>query len=518
MPRPAALATIAIAMTAVLTGCAPVLAANPRYATNSGHHPQGNVSTTPQPSGPPEWSAPKNDLAWSDCTAKVFGAAGVAPPAGVMLDCASYDADLDPINGAIGTLSIGAVRARSAQTPPNAAPLVLTTGSDQPSSAQLPVWLSRSGADMLRSHPIVAVDRRGMGMSAAVDCRDQADRRTTFDQAQFESGDDPVANLVKIATAETTACTDAIGDLVYDSGHAAEDLERLRSNWDVPALALLGVGSGAQVALAYAGAHPNKVARLIVDSPRSPGINAEGAAEQRVKGQQAALDAFASQCAATPNCPLGHDPKAAVDALLTAARSGRGPGGFSAAAVAEAITTALAYPHGDRVAAITGLASALATAQSGDTAQLTNLVNQAQAMTGSDGQFVDVCSDSLDRPTPDRVRELVVAWGKLYPQFGKIGALDLVTCINWPSATAPAAPKNLKVDALLMGGQFDPIVDTDGIGATSATIINAGVASKRVMWQGIGHGVSIYTPCALAPMVAYLDSGKLPPTDTYCPA
>ena len=129
-----------------------------------------------------------------------------------------------------------------------------------------------------------------------------------------------------------------------------------------------------------------------------------------------------------------------------------------------------------------------------------------------------VCSDSLDRPTPDRVRELVVAWGRLYPQFGKIGALDLVTCINWPSATAPAAPKNLKVDALLMGGQFDPIVDTDGIGATSATIINAGVASKRVMWQGIGHGASIYTPCALAPMVAYLDSGKLPPTDTYCPA
>ena len=28
------------------------------------------------------------------------------------------------------------------------------------------------------------------------------------------------------------------------------------------------------------------------------------------------------------------------------------------------------------------------------------------------------------------------------------------------------------------------------------------------MWQGIGHGASIYSACALPPMVGYLDSGK----------
>ncbi len=39
------------------------------------------------------------------------------------------------------------------------------------------------------------------------------------------------------------------------------------------------------------------------------------------------------------------------------------------------------------------------------------------------------------------------------------------------------------------------------------------------MWQGIGHGASIYTACALPPMMSYLDSGNMPPpTDTYCPA
>ena len=144
-----------------------------------------------------------------------------------------------------------------------------------------------------------------MGMSGAIDCRDLFDRQEMLDQAQFQSGDDPVANLGAITMTATTSCTDTIapGDSAYDNAHAAEDIERLRSTWDVPTLALLGIGNGAQVALAYAGLHPGKVARLVLDSPLPLGIAAEAATEQRVKGEQTALDAFASQCAAA-NCPL----------------------------------------------------------------------------------------------------------------------------------------------------------------------------------------------------------------------
>jgi pimeloyl-ACP methyl ester carboxylesterase len=519
MRRHRQLATVVVVLTALLAGCAPGLAANPRYAVDSGRSPGGPSTSKPPPSGPPAIEAPKNDLAWRDCTSRVFGGAAATPPVGVTLDCASYDADLDSINGATGTLSIGVVRARSPQTPPDAGPLVFTTGSDLPSSMQLPVWLSRAGADVLSSHPIVAVDRRGIGMSGALDCRDPLDRQQMRDQAQFQSGDDPVANLGQITQAATTSCTDTIapGDSAYDNAHAAEDIERLRSTWGVPALALMGIGNGAQVALAYAGTHPSKVARLMLDSPIPGGVSAEAAAEQRVKGEQAALDAFATQCAAT-NCPLGPDPKAAVDSLLAAARAGRGPGGASVATVADAISTALAFPRGDRVTATNTLASALASARSGDNNQLANLITQSASLRDTDGQFVNHCSDSLNRPTPDRVRELVVAWGKLYPQFGTVGALNLVQCLNWPSGSAPHEPKNLKVNVLLLGGQYDPIVGSDGVAAVSATVINAGVASKRVMWQGVGHGVSIFSPCAGPPLIGYLDSGNLPPTDTYCPA
>ena len=149
---------------------------------------------------------------------------------------------------------------------------------------------------------------------------------------------------------------------------------------------------------------------------------------------------------------------------------------------------------------------------------MNTLINEAETLRGTDGQFVNSCSDSLNRPTPDRVRELVVAWEKLYPQFGQVGALELVQCLNWPSGSPPQEPQNLKTPVLLLGTQHDPIVGNEGVAAVAATVINAGSANRRVMWQGIGHGASVYSPCALPPVIGYLDSGKLPDTDTFCPA
>lgn len=522
MTRPATRTRRAVLLFAAITllaGCAPpTLAANPRFATDSGAGPQGQPEATPQ-AGPPPIAAPKNKLPWHDCTARVFGDAAVTPAAGVKLDCASYDSDVDSLGGGSSLVSIGVVRARSVQTPADAGPVLFTTGWDLPSSLQLPVWLSRAGADVLRTHPIVAVDRRGMGMSSAVDCRDRLQRQEMWNQAQFEPGDDPVANLGKVVTEATTDCTDIIssGESSYDNAHAATDIERLRSIWDVPALALIGVGNGAQIAMSYAASHTDKVARLALDSPIALGVGAEAAAEQRVKGQQGALDAFTAQCVAV-NCALGPDPKGVVDALLAAARSGNGPGGASVSAVVHAIIVALGYPTGDRVASTIDLANALATARSGDANLLTSLINQAEAIQASDGRFVNSCADALDRPTPDRVRELVVAWGKQYPQFGTVAALDLVKCLSWPSSTASEPPKDLKVDVLLLGVHNDPIVGAEGVAATAATVINGGAASKRVMWQGSGHGASIYSSCAVPPVIKYLDSGELPDTDTYCPA
>src|ERR1700760_742122 len=81
---------------AFVPACAPGLAANPRYATDSGARPQGAPQTTKPPSGPPPIEAPKNDLAWRDCTTRGFSEAAVQPPPGVKVGCGSYAAHPDP--------------------------------------------------------------------------------------------------------------------------------------------------------------------------------------------------------------------------------------------------------------------------------------------------------------------------------------------------------------------------------------------------------------------------------------
>ncbi|PRC54234.1 alpha/beta hydrolase, partial [Mycobacterium sp. ITM-2017-0098] len=73
-----------------LTACSPGLAANPRYATDSGAGPQGAPETSDQPPAAPAVEVPKNDLSWRDCTSRVFAAAAVEALPGVKLDCASY--------------------------------------------------------------------------------------------------------------------------------------------------------------------------------------------------------------------------------------------------------------------------------------------------------------------------------------------------------------------------------------------------------------------------------------------
>ena len=116
MSRRAAFTSSLIVVTALLAGCAPGLAANPRFATNAGARPQGKPTKITAPNAPAPIAKPKNELPWHDCTSRGFGDAAVPAPVGVKLECASYDADLDPVNGAAGTLSIGVMRARSAKT------------------------------------------------------------------------------------------------------------------------------------------------------------------------------------------------------------------------------------------------------------------------------------------------------------------------------------------------------------------------------------------------------------------
>ncbi|WP_460863289.1 alpha/beta fold hydrolase, partial [Rhodococcus aerolatus] len=222
-------------------------------------------SSTPAP--PPAAEVPDTDLAWTDCAARTRATLGLGPgPAGLALECATLRVPLDPAT--TGQLELGLLRARLATTPADAAPVVLTTGSDAPSTTTLARLATDGGADLLAAHPVVALDRRGTGTSTPLDCLTARQRADLLDVDPDRPGTS-VDTVLGAGRDATQACTDVLtpAELSLSTDRAADDLEALRERWGVTRLSLLGAGDGARTAVRYAVTHPGSVSRLVLDTP-----------------------------------------------------------------------------------------------------------------------------------------------------------------------------------------------------------------------------------------------------------
>ena len=128
-----------------------------------------------------------------------------------------------------------------------------------------------------RGYDVVLLDPRGTGADA-LDCPDVAGALR---------GGVPLAT----ARARVAACAARLGARRANMGTGAtvEDLEQLRAELGVDRLVLGGVGYGAVPALAYARAHPDRVARLVLDAPVDPealdGLDLEGLRTVRRAGR-----------------------------------------------------------------------------------------------------------------------------------------------------------------------------------------------------------------------------------------
>lgn len=475
-------------------------------------------STTPAASAPPAAETPKTDLGWKDCAAATFNLLGLgAPPPGLIFECATYDAPIDVGGTVLGSFKIGAVRARLPQTPAGAAPVVLTSGDDRSSTAALAGLAAGPAAAVLAAHPVVAVDRRGVGSSQPVNCMPDDTRRGLADAGQ-NTGGNPVDVVAKLSQDATIACTDFLQPFqnTYDAGHAADDLDQLRKQWQVDHIALLGTGDGTRVALSYAARYGEHLARLVLDSPVAAKADSLTHAEQRVKGSEAALSAFAQQCAAA-GCSLGADPRGAIVALVNRAGAGQ-LGDVSAGGLLTALAGFLGEPRTDQSAHVAELADALSAAGRGDSGALDQLVQREQAALGSDGQFVSTCSDNQQPATPDRAKQLEINWAGQYPVFGKIAAAELMACTAWPAPDPQQLPTTLPLPVLVLGNNANPVVGGDARPSVTGALGTAGANTSTVTWQGWGYPVFTHSSCIQQNLVSYLKDATLPADATVCPA
>ncbi|WP_040710179.1 alpha/beta hydrolase [Nocardia takedensis] len=509
-------AAVAAALTITIAGCGAGPSDRPGVAVE--RPAVGDVApTSVAPPPPPTAELPKSDLSWRDCTAATVDQLGLGPaPAGLILECAEYSTPIDYEGAVLGSFRAGALRARLDRTP-NVAPVVLTSGTDRSSTATL-AGMAVGGSALLAERPVVAVDRRGLGTSQAIDCLPTLVRRGLADNGQFgPEADAPIEAMTGYSQDGTIACRDFLQPYegTFDAPHAADDIEQLRKQWQVQHIDLIGSGNGARVALSYARRFGDHLSRLILDSPE-PIADAVTREDQRLQGAEAALSAFAQRCVGL-GCSLGPDPRAAITALVTRAGEG-GLGDISANALLTGITGFLGAPRADQSARVAELADALSAAGRGDRAALNTLIQRETAATASDGQFVNRCTDTQQPPTPVKAQELTTTWGQKYPVFGRSAAIALMECAAWPVASAPPLPEKLNLPVLVLSGVADPVVGNGGTSSVTGALGAAGATHATVAWQGWGHPVLTHSACAQRAVLGYLKDAKLPGDGTACPA
>ena len=498
----------------LLTGCAVGPDTGPDIVRGEGGDQSG--PTTPKQ---PALSAPKSDLNWKPCSQKITEKYKTKVSDDIKLDCAGYDVPLNTEGSGRSTIRIGTVRARTSATPSDAAPLVLTSGDDLPSSRTLLLFADGDGRSLLDKQPVVAIDHRGLGTSAVVDCM------TTRQRAAYRTnGADGTRDLVAradgladSARAAADQCNDTLSpdQLQFSAAAAASDLEQLRDRWEVDRLALLAVGSGSSVALAYTAAHPDNIGRLILDSPVGYNVNAKDAAATRATGLQNSLAAFLRRCAGA-GCAIGADGTAVLGRLMSAGANPK-DGALSDTEVLSAVTTALAVgdtsPEG-----LKALGAALAEADRGDTGALRRLADLGDSLRLSDGQSVIRCNDMPGRTGGDQIPALARDMAARSPLTGVTTALDLVRCDGWGATETPAAPDSFPVAPLILTGKNDPINGADAVNNLIPLFLAANTDPTNVTWDGLGYSVAAHSGCAAGLIGEYLGADPLgKPKQRTCP-
>ncbi|MFC0315314.1 alpha/beta fold hydrolase [Gordonia phosphorivorans] len=507
----------ALAATALLAaGCTAGPAPGPKVVHGEG----GDAAADTAANTLPPLSAPKRDLNYTSCGSRLADKYDVDAPEGVQLDCAFYQVPIDPDHPDSNPLIVTVVRAQSSQTPKDAAPLVLTTGADLPSSRLALSLDSATLAPLLAKHPLVAVDHRGLGQSAPVDCLTSEQRSTLANDGAAGTRDVAARTTVLAQAAREGAdiCNDTLepDQLKYAATFAAADIEQLRSRWQVDRIGLVGIGSGSSVALAYQAKHPGNVGRLILDSPVGLNVQAGPAAAATAAGVQNSLATFAQRCA-NVGCSLGSDGLGTLKRVISAGATGA-LRGLSDTSILTAITTTLALGPTDPDG-LKKLADALTAADRGDADDLRALVENTEPVRNADGQQVTRCNDMVGRPGLDDIPGLARTWGTDAPMTANTAALSLARCDGWGSAGAAPAPTSFPIAPLVLLGLNDPINGLKAAEALTPLLVTTGADARTVSWDGLGYSVLARSRCAAEIVVGYLGEDKLTgPAERACPA
>ncbi|MEJ2886880.1 alpha/beta hydrolase [Actinomycetospora aeridis] len=520
--RPAGVLIVLVLGALLLGGCAVGPSQRPPVATVVDEPPSEEPAPEtgapgPAPSLlPPLLPAPGAAAGFSDCTAEIRG---TIPPA----DLGGRDLRFGCQSVAVGgggssRAEVGVLQVTVGPPPPGGPiPVVVVGEAGGPSGSDRAIRLAATAPEpFLAGTALYGVDLRGTGNSEPVDCITPTIRESLVDADPVAADPVSLVPLRDAAAAAARTCTQVLENALTDfrTGVDAQDLEDVRATLGVERMHVIGVGEGAGVAATWIRRHPTAVGRTVLDGAPDATSTFSQLARERATAARGALDAFAADCTARPDCPLGLDPATTVAGILSNLRAAplAGPAGrrVTDGTATRALVTGLAEPQ-----RWPALATALAAAGGGDPAGVLALLAPAEADGGGfDAGVLLTCNDTLERPTLDQVATDAGQARTADPLFGAYFAHDALLCSSWPVPTDLPPPSSATgPPSLVLGTRGDPLTPLPG----SERLVGQLGSASLVTWLGAGHGAFPATPCVQNAVAGYLRDGVLPQQGTVCP-
>ena len=499
-PRRAALLVVALSLTACSSG-----------AGTASQSPSATASPSTSPTASSSPGAPPS-IAPAMCAAKA--------PANAV--CGTFQVPLDYADTSKGNITLPLIRVPATDTANRVGSLLVNPGGPGASGVEFVTGQIGLFTSLNRHFDIVGFDPRGTGGPDAIRCLDTA----TLDHLV---GTDPIADdpaekkdLLDSARGLATACAQKSGRLLPYVGtvNVARDMDRLRAALGEARISYLGFSYGTSIGVEYAAQFPTRIRAMVLDGNTDPSISALDLAAQQAVSLERSFADFAANCVQqhTPPCPLGADPKGAIQKIIAdldahpVTVNGRslGRGDALIALVATMYDPSL-WPT---------IATLFSRAQHGNYAGL-QLLEDAYDGRHADGFDPELESNTAincaDLSTPTDIATFdrkVAEVAPANPDFGAAAIYGAITCVYWPVRGPAAAAVDVRgaPPVLLVGATNDPATPY----AWSQSLHRQIQGSILLTRRGDGHPSYPNSSCVAGRVDTYLETLHAPADGTTC--
>ncbi len=463
------------------------------------------------------------DLRWGSCDSYATGGEVLSPT----LECATVTVPLDYADPGGQTAQIAI--SRSPATGARLGSLLVNPGG--PGASGLSSASVADGTEVAERFDVIGFDPRGVGASTPqVRCQTPQEADAERRDPDVDMSPQGIAESEQENRTYAARCAERSGlPLLAHVGtrEVVRDMDVIRSVLGDAKLNYLGFSYGTRIGTAYAETFPQNVRAMVLDGALDPEQDPVEEVVLQGAGFQQAFDAFAAECASSPDCPLGTDPAAAnarfralVDPLLTRPAATTDPRGLSYDDAITGVQQALYSPS--LWSSLRGGLTQL-TEGRGDTLLLLADMYEGR---GDDGSYSNI-NDSFnaircvdDPPVTDRAvaGEADVRYRQAAPFLDDgrgTGNAPLDMCAFWPVPNT-GAPHSIDVQGL------PPLVVVSTT-EDPATPYQAGVdlakqlGASLITYRGAQHTAAFDgVACVDDPVTAYFVDLTTPDPDLTC--